>query len=82
MCLFIKFWPSVGTPSVVTEGRLSTWPELNNLGVFWECNWSHEEASVDSIIEASNIDLKHEEIMRIRNQIVINRNIVKIREML
>jgi len=73
---------SVGTPSVVTKGGLNTWPELKNLSVFWECDWTNREATVDTIIKASQIDIYEKEILRIRDLIDINHNVLKIREFL
>lgn len=73
---------SVGTPSVVTQGGLNTWPELKSLSVFWECDWINKEATVDTIIKASQIDINEKEILGVRDLIDINRNLLRIREIL
>ena len=67
---------SVGTPSVVTIGGLETWPDLVDLGLFYECNWNDVNSVVSQIFKASNIRIKSDILQKIRETISIESNIV------
>lgn len=69
---------SVGTPSVVTIGGLKTWPDLEDLGLFYECNWNDVNLVIGQIFRASKIKIDSEILEKIRETISIEKNVVKL----
>ncbi len=69
---------AAGVPSVVTCHGLSTWRDLQNVGVFYECDWSDIGETAETILFASKNRLKDSEIERIRGLISIKSNVLQL----
>jgi hypothetical protein len=67
----------LGIFSLVTKGGMSTWPELTELGIVMEVDWSNENEIVTEILRFKGIK-KIETILKIRELISIENNIKKL----
>ena len=69
---------AAGVPSVVTAYGLTTWNDLQNLGIFFECDWSDSESTINGILEVARKRISTEDLEKIRAQISIASNVHKI----
>jgi hypothetical protein len=62
----------LGIPSIVTKNGCTTWPELQNLGLVYEVDWSKTSTIVSTI---NKISIKPRNISKARLVIDINNNL-------
>lgn len=66
---------AVGVPSVVTSGGLGTWLDLQDQEIFFECDWSDIDTTVEKILKASEMQYSTSALESIRNQVNIEANV-------
>jgi glycosyltransferase involved in cell wall biosynthesis len=69
---------AAGVPSVVTRNGLSTWSDLQSVGIFYECDWSEIEETAETILNASRKRMGGLDIERIRGSISIKSNVLEL----
>lgn len=65
----------LGIPSLVTQNGTHTWPELLELGLLVEVNWSNRESIQDSLRQAMKFQASEPILSRAREVISIRRNV-------
>ncbi len=66
---------ALGVPSVVTSGGLETWLDLQNQKIFFECDWTDINSTVETILRASEVQYDSSTIDFIRNQVNVETNV-------
>ena len=69
---------AIGVPSLVSKGGLHTWPELKTSKLIREVDWSKLEAVGSALIDASNTQIDHIELMKVRQIVDIENQISKL----
>jgi glycosyltransferase involved in cell wall biosynthesis len=62
----------VGIPTLLSNGGLSTWPDLIQFNIFHETDWSNRDEVVNEILRISNLRYEPETIKALASKIDIN----------